>query len=477
MSFRLRLRILIGFAVFAFASAILQLWLGSDPLIVCGVLASLAAVALLVVWQPFAFGTWYAAYFFLQLYGIAWIVKSALLLRFESGLAVPTGSIGWSTVFILTTCGMAGVWHYLTPAVPRLERHYGDETRWTSAGVLLLGLGETAHFLAYVSNAEAADTFGGFDPLKRFSLAATCLLAAAAARKGSIFSLPLAIALGAGVIDALLFSGKSELFLRAFAAGVIIMTGDLPVRRKLIFGALLPVAFILMNVLIFPTIHATREIKNRNLPMNERITLVKMMLGQHGNEASYVKPFTGNIWNENVNFLPTDNWFLLRFGSVAYFDVTLKFSRPAAQKTSLPAFTGSAINQAFPLGLMGPKSPYSLADRLWYSLDSRIEPGGYLTMGAYASARLLFGNLTGLLVASCLIFLIGVLVVRFYGNDIRPPLVMYIFVGIAYSLIDGDLEDLVAYAVRFFWQDLGVLLATSYGLRLWARIRAQADAS
>lgn len=459
---REHLNIMLFGVVGTFLVSVIQLIIGANFLVI----SSAAFCALIVTWaiarDPRRIEGWFSAAVFFQLFGFALIYKTLTLVPFEDGLLEVGKTMFLGTLVVCAGLGAALVARKLSHRTEgTVGKEYRDFRLWSTLGVILLAIGELSIYASYFVNLGGFSS-GGFAPFTQFAIAGSIFLSAAAARKGRVFDWRIGLVLGLAVVDTLIFNAKGNTIFRVAGYFIATMAGNLSVRSKLrVVGACF-VMLLFADRVLFPAVHLMRAQGFRDAPISERIAIISTVLvGDYKWED--VRLNEGDIWVENLRFIPTDSLFMARFGSLAYLDITVHFGEPGSYKISFLDFAKGCVVKAIP-GPWSPGKEYTqLSDKIWETLDSRMNSNGFVTMGSFASARLLFGNIYGLVAVVVLWITLLWLFIHFYGCDVRLPLVQFVIVGVFYQLIDTDIENISVYLMRLFWQDLAVFI-----LVIWA---------
>lgn len=458
--------------VFIGAINVIQLALGANPIILCVTDMCVAAVLFFLAFAPNQIGAWFALVQLLQLFGVALVCKTAMLLPFDSGLLAALPSISLCVPVIVLT-GVSALRPIRQAKDYRLAKFYADPAQWRMTGLALLIIGEGATWLNYAFNINSPTSFGGFSPLVHFKIAGTALLANDAMRKGRLMSPALAVAFGIALLDGLLFNSKSEVAFRFAAYGLALVVQHFPWKKKLIAIVLSILVLAAADRIVFPVIHILRTDEFRTASVSDRFDMIRSAFtgdtrytwkDLHNSQSS-------TVMADYIQFLSTDDGFINRFGSLGYLDLTVAIGDPNATRVPLPTFLRNCALNALPAPIVGAKENISMADRLWAGIDSRFTVGGFATMGTIASARMTFGTTEGLAITVIIFWIILCLWQIWYGGDIKSPLVQFLLIDSVTALVDGDIQGVFTYVIRFFWQDLLVIWLVGYAVARIARYK------
>jgi hypothetical protein len=326
---------------------------------------------------------------------------------------------------------------------------------------MLLSLGEAAGYISLVINLHRNSEFGGLAPLVRFALAGRCFLAANLARRGRLLDWSNVVAMLWGVIDGLIFNGKSYIILGVAPYIVAIVAGG----RRRYFRSVVTVGglitLIAFDQLLFPVIHAMRSTDYRTSSMAQRAESIAKVATDPNNRIESEIENPDDITNEGDRFMKTRSIGLQRAAAVEYLDTTLEFGEPSVTKMTWLEFGRQCIRDALPQQLSPNKRYVQYADLLWQAIYPDYA-GQNTTMGGLASSRLLFGTWIGAAVFVATIVIIVKLYEVFYGSDCRRPLVQFIWLLNCLALVETDIEAWGVILLRMFWQDLVILVLVGY---------------
>jgi hypothetical protein len=461
-------RSLCGWMMVAIAVlAVLQMGLGADPVVIA--LAAFGAViAILTVYRrPLDVGSWFAFIAFAQMYGFAWLYKSILFVPLDRGLPMPQLSMIWGAAIVGSIAIAVEFASHARP-IPIMAETYGDKNHWIAQGWILYIIGQAALLADGILNEGYHTTTGVFAPFCPFAIAGSYLIASYVAMSGRVFSRGLTLIVFIATIETLVFNQKSTLLFSLAAVGLPILIGRARGQQKLVLIAAVAIVLIAANFIIFPAVHVMRSSDFRDKPLDQRIDIILSTLSNPGKDEG-TKVTTGDIWDENTDFIPTDSNFLMRFGSLNYLAITLKFGEAGSYNVSAPRFLWDCAIKSLPGSWSGEKEYTQLADRMWMQMDRRMRFVSNETMGPFASSRLIFGDSVGLLFVATELLIVIFLCYTWYGRDIRSPLPLFFLLSQLYLLLDGDVEYLTIYLFRMFWQlSLLFWLIGSAG-KLWNR--------
>jgi len=456
--------------------SLVQLVLGAQFAFLLLADAASIMVAVLLYLAPNRIGSWFALAQLLQQFGIALICKTAMLLPVDSGLMRPLPSLSLCVVVIVLT-GVSAVTQGARSAGDyRLAKYYGDPARWGSIGLLLLAVGETATWLSYFVNRNGGAIFGGFNPLVHFKIAGVALLANHVMRQGRLLSLGLVFALGLAVFEALLLNSKSEVAFRFAAYGLALFAQPIRWQKRLFAIASCVALIVAADRLVFPVIHVLRTDEFKSASVQDRSAMIREAFsGARYTWRDLRVAESSTIMDDYIRFLSTDDGFINRFGSLGYLDLTMAMGDPNVTRMSPIEFLRDCLVNGLPGPLARQKDYISFADKLWVGIDPRFLVGGFATMGVIASARMTFGTWEGMPILIGLLWAILYLWQKWYGSDIRTPLLQFVLIDSIAGFIDGDIQGIVLYLCRFFWQDLLVIFLAGYLMTALARQRAWSE--
>jgi len=441
-----------------------QAILGCNLFVLLVAASSAILVTILLAAAPTRLGSWFTAVVFFQLFGVAWIYKTLILVPFDDGLLQPTLSMFLGLLAVTIAASVAVSNRVLRPSANLLDRFYGDSRTWAISGLLLFGLGEMATYASYLINVVGASNFGGFGPLTKCAIAGEALLINASLRRGRVMDWKIALIFIVGFANALLFNSKSGIIFPIACYILAILVSPLP-RAKIVKALLMLVpCLIFANSVAFPDIHVLRSTDFRNVPLAERMQLIEGVLSTH-HSWQEVRVDSGDISEEYQLFVRTDNWVVRRFASLGYLDITLEFGDPSVSHIPFSVFIRDCMNKALPAGLATDKDSISLADKLWHIIDPRMSVGGNTTMGSIGTSRLVFGEWRGIAVLAAVWLCFLWLYQWGYGNDIRRPLVQFILIASIPELIETDIQYLFVCLLRLFWQDLAIMALVGWMVR------------
>ena len=461
---------LIVAAIVLAAINLIQVLLRAEFLVLLIADATLIFSLVLLGLAPRRIGSWFTLIQVAQLFGLALLFKTIMLEPFDSGLLRPVASISLcSAAIVLTglstfTQGSRGTRDY------KLAKYYGDPGNWRAAGLLLLALGESATWLNYLVNSSGlgVSTFGGFNPLVHFKIAGVALLANEAMRRGKLLSRPLVFALGLAGIEALIFNSKGEAAFRFAAYGLALFVQPIAWRKK-VFAVLACAAGIgFADRIVFPMIHVLRTDEFRESSIGERVDLIiGAFSGTRYSWRDLRMEESNTIIDDYIQFLSTDDGFVNRFGSLGYIDLTVALGDPEVTRQPLIPFLADTAKLVLPARFSPAKDRLSFADKIWATIDSRFAIGSFATMGTIASSRMVFGTWEGIAIVVMGLWAVLFLWQTWYGSDIQTPLLQFLLIDSVAGLIDGDVQGLFLYLMRFFWQDLLIVgIAGYFVLRL-----------
>jgi hypothetical protein len=142
--------------------------------------------------------------------------------------------------------------------------------------------------------------------------------------------------------------------------------------------------------------------------------------------------------------------------------LTVALGDPEVTRQPLLSFFRDSALLALPARFSPAKDRLSFADKIWATIDSRFAVGSFATMGTIASSRMVFGTGEGIAVVVLGLWAVLFLWQTWYGSDIRTPLLQFLLIDSVAGLIDGDIQGLFLYLMRFFWQDLLIVALAGF---------------
>jgi hypothetical protein len=454
----------LGILFFASLSFV-HLLLGASPLVILAAFGGATIAIVAVIRNPLELGSWFTALTFVQMYGFAWVYKTILLVPLDQGLPAAETSMFWGLLIVIA----AAIAHAVSRRVQRtslLGYYYDTATNWEACGTILYCLGQVALIVDRLVNGGEEFTTGALSPISFHVYSGIFLISAAAAKSNRVFSPKLIAIFFIAFFETFLFNEKTQLVFCLAAIAVPLLTGAVDLAKKLVLVSVGFAVILIANTVVFPAVHAMRDVDFKSKDLSTRLSMISSAIAMPNAFAEDARK-RGDIWFENTDFVPTDGYFLTRFGSLDYLAITLKYGDPGMYQMSPLAFVTECIRRALPGSMLGEKDLHQLSDHLWYQMDRRMRFISNTTMGPFGSARLIFGDVSGYLIVTfewCVVLTIGAFL---FGTDIRKPIPQFFLVISLFLMLDADVANTAVTAMRLIWQDAAIIGIAGYLATMW----------